>query len=460
VTPLREPSHKTFVLMDPSSSGPTRRAVRLVEGTRLHGMYQASGHREAPWLIQRRDGSVVEVSSMLFLLATTLDGTRQPGEIAAVMSAESGRRISAADVSYLVEQKLRPLRVVEEPTAVARVEASTPVLGLSLRAAVVPEHVVNKATTWLQHLFEPPVVIAVLAAMVCLDAWLVFGTVLDTGVNDLLYSPSLVLMAAAMTVLASAFHELGHAAACRYAGARPGVIGVGVYLLWPVFYNDLNDCYRLSRSARLRADLGGVYFNAVLILVFAGVYAITGFTPVLVVVVLHHLLIAQQFLPFVRLDGYYIVSDLAGVPDLFRYVRPVLASLVPGRRLAQPSQTLRAGPRALVTAWVLVSVPLLVGCLVLLVVRLPQLMVTLADSAGRQYDLLVAAIRAGSTGSALASALQLVFVAIPAVGLSAVVLRVMLAVGRRHGRSSLRRSSGRRAEPAEPHAVSSAGRPT
>ncbi|HWI03918.1 MAG TPA: hypothetical protein VNT52_08860, partial [Acidimicrobiales bacterium] len=173
---------------------------------------------------------------MLFLLATTLDGTRQPGEIAAVMSAESGRRISAADVSYLVEQKLRPLRVVEEPTAVARVEASTPVLGLSLRAAVVPEHVVNKATTWLQHLFEPPVVIAVLAAMVCLDAWLVFGTVLDTGVNDLLYSPSLVLMAAAMTVLASAFHELGHAAACRYAGARPGVIGVGVYLLWPVFY--------------------------------------------------------------------------------------------------------------------------------------------------------------------------------------------------------------------------------
>ena len=36
-------------------------------------------------------------------------------------------------------------------------------------------------------------------------------------------------------------------------------------------------------------------------------------------------------LPFLRLDGYYVVSDLVGVPDLFRRIGPVLRSAIPFR---------------------------------------------------------------------------------------------------------------------------------
>ena len=56
-------------------------------------------------------------------------------------------------------------------------------------------------------------------------------------------------------------HETGHAAACAYGGGRPGAIGFGVYLLFPAFYTDVTDSYRLSRGGRLRTDLGGLYFN-------------------------------------------------------------------------------------------------------------------------------------------------------------------------------------------------------
>ena len=38
----------------------------------------------------------------------------------------------------------------------------------------------------------------------------------------------------------------------------------------------------------------------------------------------------QQLIPVVRFDGYYVLSDLAGVPDLFARVGPVLRSLRPG----------------------------------------------------------------------------------------------------------------------------------
>ena len=62
-------------------------------------------------------------------------------------------------------------------------------------------------------------------------------------------------------VLATVFHEIGHASACRYGGAKPGVLGAGIYVVWPVFYCDVTDAYRLGKAGRLRTDLGGVYFN-------------------------------------------------------------------------------------------------------------------------------------------------------------------------------------------------------
>jgi hypothetical protein len=40
-------------------------------------------------------------------------------------------------------------------------------------------------------------------------------------------------------------------------------MGVGIYLVWPAFYTDVTDAYRLPRRSRLRVDLGGLYFNAV-----------------------------------------------------------------------------------------------------------------------------------------------------------------------------------------------------
>ena len=69
-----------------------------------------------------------------------------------------------------------------------------------------------------------------------------------------------------LAVASMLFHECGHAAACRYGGARPGVIGVGFYVVWPAFYTNVTDAYRLGRAGRIRTDLGGVYFNAVFVL--------------------------------------------------------------------------------------------------------------------------------------------------------------------------------------------------
>ena len=135
-----------------------------------------------------------------------------------------------------------------------------------------------------------------------------------------------------VVVAAGAFHESGHVAACRYGGAVPGSMGVGVYIVWPAFYSTVTDAYRLSRGGRLRTDLGGVYFNAIALGALGATYLATGSSWLLAVVVLWHLETAWQFLPSIRLDGYYILADLVGVPDLFARMRPILAALTRPRR--------------------------------------------------------------------------------------------------------------------------------
>ena len=67
--------------------------------------------------------------------------------------------------------------------------------------------------------------------------------------------------------------------AARYGGARPGTIGVGLYLAFPMFYTDVTDSYRLDRRGRLRTDLGGVHFNAIAVVAAGVAYFATGFKP-------------------------------------------------------------------------------------------------------------------------------------------------------------------------------------
>ena len=109
-----------------------------------------------------------------------------------------------------------------------------------------------------------------------------------------IYSPALVLMILGSVVLATAFHEIGHASACRYGGARPGAMGVGIYIVWPAFYTDITDSYRLGKGGRLRTDLGGIYFNAIFALATAAIYFATRFEALLLIVLIQNFAILQQ----------------------------------------------------------------------------------------------------------------------------------------------------------------------
>ena len=404
----------------------------LAAGVELLGEYAGSGYREAPYLVRRADGGMLEISPLLQLVASKLDGSGSLTDLAQVITAELGRPVSATSVAFLIDHKLRPLKIVGPPPTAGNdvpPDPGSPALGLTVRAGVVPAPAVRAAATALRPLFLPPVVAAALLGFAAGDAWLLTRRHAWAQLHHTVVTPALFIVVVGVTLAAGVLHEIGHATASRYGGAEPGAIGVGIYLLWPVFYNDLNDSYRLDRWGRLRADLGGVYFNVLAILVLSATYAWAAWPPLLAAIATQHVAVAQQFLPFVRLDGYYVVSDLAGVPDLFGRIRPILASVLPGVRPGPQVSDLRPRARAVVTVWVVLTVPVLLAAAALLVTTMPSMATAGWTVLRVDARTAVTSLAAGAYASAAARALRVLGVSVPFVGLTAMVLRAI--VGRR-----------------------------
>ena len=201
-----------------------------------------------------------------------------------------------------------------------------------------------------------------------------------------IYDPTLLLGVLASVIVATVFHELGHTSALRYGGGRPGVMGIGFYLVWPAFYCDVTDAYRLDRISRLRTDLGGVYFNAIFALLAGVAFFITGEEAILLAAVVQYVILLQQLIPLLRFDGYYVLTDPTGVPDILSRIKPIFRSLVPGRKADAQLTRLKPGVRAAVTAYLLALVPVMLFLFAWVVVGAPRLLATVHDSFGLQLD--------------------------------------------------------------------------
>jgi putative peptide zinc metalloprotease protein len=420
----------------PSSDERLRRA----DNVEMIGEYDGSGYREPPLIARRGDGQVVQLSELLYAVLHNSDGQKTHSEIATAVSEKVGKDVSEDNVRFLADKKLRPLGVLKladgsEP----KLDKTNAFLALKFRTGLVPDRVVRGVTSIFQFLYWPPVLIGVLVAFGAFDYWLFVLHGVGGGIHQVLYQPALVFLIFGLLVVATAFHEIGHASACRYGGAEPGTIGAGIYLIWPAFYTDVTDAYRLGRWGRVRVDLGGVYFNAIFILVEAGLYWYTGFEPILIAMLVQHLEMVHQFLPFVRLDGYYLVSDLVGVPDLFQRMKPILKSMNPAKDTDPRVKQLKPKVRFAVTAWVLLVIPILLFQLGMIVFHAPRIFGTAWDSLGKQAGSLTQSFGDGAYVAAGASVFQIIALAFPVLGITYMLARI----GQQAGASAWRHSDGR-----------------
>jgi putative peptide zinc metalloprotease protein len=418
---------------------------RLAPGVEQLGEYQGSGLTDVTYLVRNPGGQVVQLSRLLHLVLSGIDGRRTISEIAARVTADFGRTVSVGNVEYLLVNKLAPLGLLAagegaEVAAADGQDQAQALLALKMHRTLVPAAGVQRLANLFRPLFNPVVVVAVLVGLMASDAWLIRGGRIESALTYMLFNPLLILLVLGLAVLSMLFHECGHAAACRYGGARPGVIGMGFFVIWPAFFTNVTDTYRLGRAGRIRTDLGGVYFNTVFALALVDAYLATGYAPLVAALFLVHLEIIQQLLmPSLRLDGYFILTDLIGVPDLFKRIVPTLRSMIPGRPADPRVGGLKRRARVALTAWVLLVIPLLGGQLTLIILDGAPLIKTFGRAVSAQAQDVATAFGRIDIAAGLVSAISLILLVLPIAGLGYILLslgrravRALIRVNRRH----------------------------
>lgn len=132
-------------------------------------------------------------------------------------------------------------------------------------------------------------------------------------------------------------HELAHGVTCRRFGGQVHDIGFMLIYFTPAFYCNVSDTWLFpEKSRRLLVTFAGVYFELFIWAVAALSWRVTdGGTWInllaLVVMATSGVKTLLNLNPLIKLDGYYLLSDALGIPNLRRRAFAYIGGLLTGR---------------------------------------------------------------------------------------------------------------------------------
>ena len=124
-------------------------------------------------------------------------------------------------------------------------------------------------------------------------------------------------------ILLKIIHESGHLAANMHFNCRVRAIGISVIFLYPRFFSDTTDSWRLPRKQRLLVDAGGLLSEVLCggLAALAWCYLPPGnlqSTMFFIFAVSTAGTILVNGNPLIRFDGYYILCDILNIENLMQ----------------------------------------------------------------------------------------------------------------------------------------------
>jgi len=160
-------------------------------------------------------------------------------------------------------------------------------------------------------------VAAVVGLVLVARQWEHFKT---TFVDHLTAEGALVF--GAVLFVTKVFHEFGHGLTAKRHGAKVPSMGIALVVLFPMLYTDVNDAWRFGSSRRrLQVSIAGVTTELLLacwatlawgLLPDGGVRSVCFIVATATWVTT----LLLNLSPFMRFDGYFVLSDWSGIPNL------------------------------------------------------------------------------------------------------------------------------------------------
>ncbi|WP_163192144.1 hypothetical protein [Clostridium thermarum] len=270
-----------------------------------------------------------QISSLLFNIVNLIDGKRSIREIAQELSKIYDREITEDYVESIFDKffvKRGLLEGCEDTEAKKSGKSSY----LWFRVTLIKSSMVEKfrflSTLFAKKIFIPTLILGIilhLAAFAVYSNSISFSSFFRIAkLNNYSFFITLVVVQFWGVLL----HEFGHMSASMRYGLAPGHIGGGFYFTSPVLYADVSNVWELKRHERVVVNLGGVYFQFIVFGIACLFSLLLNNNYIFISVLIGEIGMLNNFNPFLKWDGYWVVSDLLGIPNLHQTFKAYLYS--------------------------------------------------------------------------------------------------------------------------------------
>lgn len=131
-----------------------------------------------------------------------------------------------------------------------------------------------------------------------------------------------------LLIIVLILHELGHTVSAQKFNVKVHELGFGIYSIFPVFYVDLGESWKLNIKKRTIINFSGIFIQLILGCVFYTLYLY--FKSPIFIHIFHtnFLIIILNLNPFLKFDGYWIVSDLLNEKNLMEKSNNILKKII------------------------------------------------------------------------------------------------------------------------------------
>ncbi|MCI5190953.1 MAG: peptidase M50 [Candidatus Electrothrix sp. AS4_5] len=123
-------------------------------------------------------------------------------------------------------------------------------------------------------------------------------------------------------ILTKIMHELGHAFIAKYHGCKVPTMGIAFLVMWPVLYTDTNDSWKLARNKqRIQIGIAGMAVEMSIAIFATWAWLLLPDGPLraacfFIATTSWIMTLALNSSPFMRFDGYFVLSDYLNMPNL------------------------------------------------------------------------------------------------------------------------------------------------
>lgn len=290
-----------------------------------------------------------QLSTTGFFIWKLLDGKHSIREIATTYNKKFGEYLPDDITNLIVD--LSDADYVHIPKIEQQAETNASLfykIFSRLRTIMEISFPITNANGWLTKLYNnffylfftwPAKVLMLATFVIGIISFIFLSKNIAVTIQNTSHIGLIIILTYIATFISTPLHELGHAMTTKYYGREVNNVGIGWFWIGPVFFVDSSDMWLESRRARIGVNFAGIVVDSIL----AGIAAIIALQigqPEIkfflwLFALYTYFSILKNLDPLLEFDGYYILMDILGVPNLREHAVIMLTNLFPNLKNKQ-----------------------------------------------------------------------------------------------------------------------------